>query len=797
MNLRDQFYAATSTKLAEFLELIRTLERDPAVIKAYEHFPDNLKNGRSFGEMALDDLIDAFEEIMEGVSEDKIPVAFYARILAQRERKQLSKEAVRNRLTAGLEKQELMESKPSIPLFIQVIMHDLSTQKVADVSNKMLQLGNALFKLMASEELLVSEQNMFGFTSRFMNSIQSVLNKRLEQNKPENANPKQDENTDENNKLAELREKAEQAGMSEEALAQVKKQLERMSQMHPASPEYSTLNNYVDWLVSVPWSEESKLNTDISQTEDILDEDHYGMEKVKEAIAEHIAVQNHVGGATGSILCIVGPPGVGKTSIAKSIAKATGRAYERVALGGVHNEAEIRGHRRTYIGAQPGTIVKAMKKAGTRNPLIVLDEIDKIGGMTHNGDPSAALLEVLDPAQNHTFRDNYLDVSYDLSKVMFFCTANYLGRIPPALRDRLEIIQLSGYNQEEKFEIAKRHLIPQQLNAKGLSDDYLSIDDASLRLLISDYTRESGVRQLEKQIGKLCRKAVMALEKGRSEPITITAETLKDYLGPSRVTQETIPDRDIIGQVNGLAYTSVGGCLLPIETVSIPSASASLTVTGNLGKVMEQSVTVAKGVIESRADSFGIDRQTLNKTKLQLHAPAGAIPKDGPSAGLAITTAMISTLTGVPVRRDIAMTGEISLNGRAMPIGGLPEKLEGALLAGVKTVLIPEANAKDLSDVPAYVKSGLEIITVSHIDDVLAHALTENVIAKAAKAKKEAEAQKEAESIAAAESTEPAPAKKQSWLAQIFGRTVVNDNPIPEQTTADRKKAVSQRPPAP
>ena len=502
----------------------------------------------------------------------------------------------------------------------------------------------------------------------------------------------------------------------EKALAEVKK----LKQMSPMSAEATVVRNYLDWLLGIPWGRRSAVKTDIKLAEEILDTDHYGLEKVKERIIEYLAVQTRSKKIKGPILCLVGPPGVGKTSLGKSIAKATGREFVRMALGGVRDEAEIRGHRRTYIGSMPGKVIQSMKKAKKSNPLFLLDEIDKMG-MDFRGDPSSALLEVLDPEQNHTFNDHYLEVDYDLSNVMFVTTANTLN-IPAPLMDRMEIIRIAGYTEDEKVEIAKRHLLDKAIRDHALTAKEFSVTDAAIRMIIQRYTREAGVRNLEREMSKLARKAVTELLKTTKKSIKVDADNVEHYLGVPKFRHGKADLEDQIGVVTGLAWTEVGGELLTIEGVSMPG-KGRMTVTGNLKDVMKESISAAASYVRSRAVDFGIEPPRFDRTDIHVHVPEGATPKDGPSAGIAMATAIVSIMTGIPVRGDIAMTGEVTLRGRVLPIGGLKEKLLAALRGGITKVLIPEENAKDLADIPDNVKNGMEIVPVSMMDEVLKHAL--------------------------------------------------------------------------
>ncbi len=526
--------------------------------------------------------------------------------------------------------------------------------------------------------------------------------------------------------LQELEEKIEKTKLSKEALEKATAELKKLRQMSPMSAEATVVRNYLDWLLNIPWAKKGRVNKDLIKAQEILDADHYGLEKVKERIVEYLAVQQRTNKLKGPILCLVGPPGVGKTSLGKSIARSTGREFIRMSLGGVRDEAEIRGHRRTYIGSMPGKIIQSMKKAKKSNPLFLLDEIDKLGA-DFRGDPSSALLEVLDPEQNNSFNDHYLEVDYDLSHVMFVTTANTLN-IPPPLMDRMEIIRIAGYTEDEKVEIAKRHLISKQLSANGLKKGEWSIDDDALMQMIRRYTREAGVRNLEREIATLTRKAVKDILTEDKKRIKVTLKNIEDYLGVPKFRYGEAELEDQVGVVTGLAWTEVGGELLTVEGVMMPG-KGKMTVTGNLRDVMKESISAANSYVKSRAVEFGIKPPLFEKKDIHVHVPEGATPKDGPSAGVAMATAIISVMTGIRVHREVAMTGEITLRGRVLPIGGLKEKLLAALRGGIKKVLIPEDNAKDLADIPDNVKSGLEIIPVSVLSEVLVHALEEKPVA--------------------------------------------------------------------
>jgi ATP-dependent Lon protease len=521
--------------------------------------------------------------------------------------------------------------------------------------------------------------------------------------------------------LAEIEDKIKKTKLSKEAREKATHELKKLRQMSPMSAEATVVRNYLDWLLSIPWNKKTKVKKDLKLAQEILDNDHFGLEKVKERIVEYLAVQQRANKLTGPILCLVGPPGVGKTSLGKSIARATGRDFVRVSLGGVRDEAEIRGHRRTYIGSMPGKVIQSMRKAKSSNPLFLLDEVDKMGA-DFRGDPSSALLEVLDPEQNHTFNDHYLEVDYDLSHVMFITTANTLN-IPPPLMDRMEIIRIAGYTEDEKVEIARKHLIPHATAKHGLDSKEWAIDDEALLLVIRRYTREAGVRNLERELSTLIRKAVKELTLSKAKSITVEAKTVADYLGVPKFRYGEVEDQDQVGVVTGLAWTDVGGELLTIEAAMMPG-KGKMIVTGNLRDVMKESISAAASYVRMRAVAFGIEPPRFDKKDIHVHVPEGATPKDGPSAGVAMVSAIVSVMTGIPVRRDVAMTGEITLRGRVLPIGGLKEKLLAASRGGMKTVLIPEENAKDLVEISESIKKGLDIVPVSRMDEVLARALT-------------------------------------------------------------------------
>lgn len=531
--------------------------------------------------------------------------------------------------------------------------------------------------------------------------------------------------SEETGETKELLDKIKKAGMPEEVEEKAKKEVKKLSQMNQFNPEGGYIRNYLDWLTSLPWSKESKNNVDIKSAEKILDEDHFGLKKAKERIIEYLAVHKLAGKMKGPILCFVGPPGVGKTSIGKSIARALGRQFVRVSLGGIRDEAEIRGHRRTYVGALPGRIIQGIKDADTKNPVFMLDEIDKVG-TDFRGDPSSALLEALDPEQNNQFSDHYLEVAFDLSDVMFITTANVLDTIPPALRDRLEVIHFAGYTQDEKFHIAKDFLLKKQMESHGLNENRVEVTDDAIRFVIQHYTREAGVRSLERQIAAVFRKVAKLVAEGKNEKTIITAKNVSKFLGPMKFTSTMVEKKDDIGMATGLAWTEAGGDVLFVEVALMPG-KGSLILTGQLGEVMKESCQAAMSYIRARAKQLGLAERFYQKIDVHVHVPEGAVPKDGPSAGIVITTAIVSALTKIPVRRKVAMTGEVTLRGRVLEIGGVKEKVIAAHRAGLKTIIMPKENKKDLEDVPKEVIKDLQFVFVSHMDQVLDIALSKQL----------------------------------------------------------------------
>jgi ATP-dependent Lon protease len=591
-------------------------------------------------------------------------------------------------------------------------------QNILEMSDLRKRLEHLIALMEAEIDLLQVEKRIRGRVKRQMEKSQReyYLNEQMK------AIQKELGDMDEgHNELDDLADKIDKAGMSKEAKEKADAELNKLKMMSPMSAEATVVRNYIDWMVSVPWKKKTKVRNDLALAEEVLETDHYGLEKVKERILEFLAVQQRAKKVKGPILCLVGPPGVGKTSLGKSIARATNRKFIRMALGGVRDEAEIRGHRRTYIGAMPGKIVQNLSKVGTRNPLYLLDELDKMS-MDFRGDPASALLEVLDPEQNNSFNDHYLEVDYDLSDVMFVATANTMN-IPGPLLDRMEVIRLSGYTEDEKVNIAQRYLLSKQIAANGLKEDEISINEAAIRDIIRYYTREAGVRNLEREISKLCRKVVkQILLKPDTKKVNITSRNLEKFLGVQRFRYGRAEETDQIGQVTGLAWTEVGGDLLTIEAVVMPGKGKH-TITGQLGDVMKESIQAAMSVVRSRAKHLGLDPDFYSENDIHIHVPEGAVPKDGPSAGIGMCTALVSMLTGIPVRADVAMTGEITLRGEVLPIGGLKEKLLAAHRGGIKTVLIPEENTRDLKDIPKNIQQNLDIRPVRWIDEVLQVAL--------------------------------------------------------------------------
>ncbi len=631
--------------------------------------------------------------------------------------------------------------KPADFLVFMNIMSETSPAEFSDLlasvldlkvneRQQLLEITNVKTRLEKITELLAKEIKVLELERRIANKTQerfekgareAMLRERLRTIEEE----LNKENGEETSETREYFVKIKAANMPKEVEEKAKKEVKRLGQMNQFNPESAYIRNYLDWLVSLPWSTKSKSKTDIKGAEKILNDDHYGLEKVKERIVEYLAVHKLAGSIKGPILCFVGPPGVGKTSLGKSIAHSLGRKFVRVSLGGIRDEAEIRGHRRTYVGALPGRIIQGIKDAGTKNPVFMLDEIDKVGA-DFRGDPSSALLEALDPEQNNSFSDHYLEVPFDLSDVLFVATANMLDTIPPALRDRLEIIHFAGYTHEEKFHIAKAHLLKKQQANHGLKDEHIVITDEALRDVIHHYTREAGVRNLERRIATIFRKAAKMVAQGSKAKITVTPKNLSKFLGPVKFSSTIIEKKDEVGMSTGLAWTEAGGEILFIEVALMPG-KGQLTLTGQLGDVMKESCQAALSYIRARASSFGLADSFFHKLDVHVHVPEGAVPKDGPSAGTAITTALVSALTKIPVKRTVGMTGEVTLRGRVLEIGGVKEKVIAAHRAGLKTVILPKDNKKDIEDVPKEVKNDLKFYFVSHMDEVLQLALAKPI----------------------------------------------------------------------
>jgi ATP-dependent Lon protease len=600
--------------------------------------------------------------------------------------------------------------------------------KVADAQG-ILETTDSFERLKKVHDILVKEVEVLGLQAKIRSQAKDEMTKsQKEYFLREQIRAIKNELGDTDNKaeeINELRDKIAACKMPSDVEQEALKQLGRLERMHPDASEASMLRTYVEWLIDTPWSKSTVDNLDLHRAKTILDEDHYDLTKIKERILEYLAVRKLKEKMKGPILCFSGPPGVGKTSLGKSIARSLGREFVRVSLGGVKDEAEIRGHRRTYVGALPGRVIQGLKQAGTNNPVFVLDEIDKLGS-DFRGDPSAALLEVLDPEQNFSFRDHYLNVAFDLSNVMFVATCNSLDTIPSALRDRMEIIQLAGYTEEDKFAIAKRFLVPKQMHENGLKEENIEIQDEAVKTVIAQYTREAGLRNLERNIATLCRKTARLVAEGVKEKTSINRDWVYKFLGPATYLREDEQEKDEIGIATGLAWTSFGGEILYVETTTM-KGKGSITLTGQLGDVMRESAQAALGLIRSRAHDFGIDEDIFSERDIHVHFPQGAIPKDGPSAGITMATAIISRLTGIPIRKDVAMTGEITLTGRVLPIGGLKEKALAAMRHGIKTIIMPEKNKKDLEDIPEDYRKNLSFVPVKTLDDVLEVALTQKV----------------------------------------------------------------------
>lgn len=739
MDLRRHYAESANHAAFTYSHYIEQLEMNTRISDAMDEVPVEISKGRRLSDIVLDDMMERFSTIMAVTNNDRaIPFGFYHYLFTKRYGDDIgtTDQEVEAHMHHEIRQQRYKDAPEALPTFLKILEPHLTANELASLTNQWNDIFNSVVRLTAPDDSLrIHDRNISTQNAMVQVANNAILLKNTGGTGKVNGGRKNssgvngsEDGDDDENELDVLAKRLAEADLPEKARETVDKIIRRTAKMAEHMNERHTNIKRLELIADLPWNKNTETTKDLQSAADILDEDHYGLEKVKERILRHVAVQMHTGQTKGKIICLAGPPGVGKTSIAQSVAKALGRNYGRVSLGGVNDESKIRGHSSTYVGALPGIILQGMKEAKSSNPLIVLDEIDKMGQDARRGDPTAAMLEVLDPAQNFSFRDDFAGIEYDISNTFFFATANDLSTIPGPLRDRMQIIQLPGYQPEEKFEIATRYLLPKQMKQNGLSAETFSVDDEAIKTLISSYTREAGVRSLEGKLNEICTSAVMKIVKGHKDPIRVTKDDLKEYVGIAYGGQDTIADEDQIGVVNGLSYSSVGGGVLPIEVNLSPStAGFRITVTGNLGKVMSESTAVAESLIHARAPQFGIADATLNKARLHVHAPDGAVPKDGPSAGAAFTTALVSSLTGIPVRRDIAMTGEINARGQVTAIGGLPEKLQGAQAAGVKTVLIPKENVPHLEEVAQNVLDKLEVIPVSTIEEVLKHALTEEL----------------------------------------------------------------------
>ncbi len=738
MDLRKQFAEQAHHSAYVYNSYIRQLDRDTRIDRALSSAPIAITKGRRLTDIVLDDMMERFTSIMAATQNNKnIPSEFYRYLFKMRVGDDVSipDQAIEAHMHHEIRQQYNNVLPQTLPTFLEILQPYLTQRELADLTNQWNDIFISVVHVTASDEML----RIRGRNASIQNAMVKITNNAIalktnggtgrildpkESGNAETAVVSNDD--DDEDDLHIIAKRLSGIRMPEKARETVDKLIKHTVKMPKHMSERHTNIKRLGLIADLPWNIFTETTSDLKAAEDVLNADHYGLEKVKDRILRHIAVHMHTGSTQGEIICLVGPPGVGKTSIAQSVAKALGRNYGRIALGGVHDESKIRGHSSTYVSAEPGIILKAMKEAKSSNPLIVLDEIDKLGHGKSN--PADAFLEVLDPEQNHSFRDDFAGIEYDLSKTLFFATANDLSTIPGPLRDRMQIIPLPGYQPDEKFEIATRYLLPKKMLQTGLTTKIFSVEPEAIKALISDYTREAGVRKLEGKLKEICTLAVLKIVKGHEGPINVKKEDLKEYVGIAHGGHDRIADEDQIGVVNGLAYSPLGGGVLPIEVNLFPSPSGfRITVTGNLGKVMSESSNVAESLIKTRAPQLGIADEKLNRAGLHVHAPDGAVPKDGPSAGVAFTTALVSSLTGIPVRRDVAMTGEINSRGQVKAIGGLPEKLQGALAAGVKKVLIPKENVLHLEEVPANVRDQLEIVPVSTIEDVLEHALSERL----------------------------------------------------------------------
>lgn len=742
MDIRSQFETAAGNAVFSFLNRINTLAQNPSTQDALKDAAIALTKGRQFEDIVLDDMMDRFAHIMRTAGNKSIvPKHFFYWLMVKRYGEDITYQEAEGELARAMAAPGKGTIKDPVPAFLQILEAQMNGSEYAAITNQYNEIFTRLTRLTGSNDYLrVHDVNVDA-----QNAMVAIVNETIKAKAAGNGRGKatndargggygggygddDDDDDDDGNNLSKLAKRIKALNMPEKTKEEVMALLKATRRLNPQMSEFNVNCKRLEIIASLPWGLFKEMNSDINKAQEILDDDHYGLQKVKEQIIQHMAVQNRTGAPDGKIMLLVGPPGVGKTSIAQSVAKATGREYIRISLGGVSKESDIRGHSSTFVGAMPGRIIQELKKAKSSNALVVLDEIDKLGSGGTHGDPSAALLEVLDPAQNHTFRDDYLGVEFDLSKVLFFATANEFGNIPGPLRDRMQVIHLSGYTKDEKFEIAQRYLVPKQMKAKKLDETEIVIQPETIMAVIKRYTAEAGVRALEKKIGEICSKAVVDIAKGKEGLTTVTPDNLETFIGVGHGAREKIPAEDSIGIVSGLFYSSAGGGILPIEASLMPSPHGfRMTVSGSLGKVMGESAGVAERLIRTRAPEFGIPDSKIFRAELSVHCPDGATPKDGPSAGAAFTTAIISAFTGIPIRRDVAMTGEINSKGHVTAIGGLQQKLEGALEAGVKTVLVPKENIPNLREVSEKVRSQLTIIPVGTIEEVLKHALTEEI----------------------------------------------------------------------
>lgn len=754
MELRHNFTINALTDSNDFMRQIKALSSQSLVQDAIRNAPARMARERNLNEIVLDDMMDTFARIVSNVENpDVVPLSIFQWMKYERTGEHLSEAEARKDLTGRIEGLKNGTKENDVPDFMTVLFPVTPKEPFMHIAKRWEHFFDKVSQLVASEDSFQAQMAYHTHMGDLSKSVEKMLATRTStstalvpvetagQGGPDKGGPSnkdgkpakgerkgKDGEEKEDDDLAQIQEKLTALHIPKPIKDEIWKIYRNTKRMNAQSSEYSVNIRRLETIVELPWGQPRDTNTNIAEAKAIMDSEHFGLEKVKEKIVQTLAVEKRTGAPSGKIILLVGPPGVGKTSIAQSLAKATGREYVRVALGGVHRETDIRGHSSTFVGALPGRIISELKKCESNNPLIVLDEVDKLGQHSGNGDPTAALLEVLDPAQNHAFRDDYLGVEFDLSKVLFVCTANDLSTIPGPLRDRMQIVALPSYTSEEKLEIATRYILPKQMKKTGLTKKDLEITPEALESLIVKHTAEAGVRKLEQKINEICSKVVVSLEMGKTGKTVVEPEHLVDLVGPARGERNKIAEVDQVGVVNGLAYSSIGGSVLPIEVSLAPTKGFRMTPSGNLGKVMSESASVAESLIRSRAPEFGISDKCFEDVEIRIHAPEGATPKDGPSAGAAFTTAIISSLTNIPVKRDVAMTGEINLRGEVTAIGGLPEKLEGALRAGVKTVLIPAQNLQDLNEVSKAIRDKLAIKAVKNIDEVLKEALAEPVV---------------------------------------------------------------------